>query len=52
MPSVTEHAGFHVMVASIGELEGIAVSDVDSARMVNLVDTLEQAQSGAHPQSP
>jgi len=40
-----EHAGFHVMSFTGGELEGIAVSDVNPARLAELVESLEQAQS-------
>jgi anti-sigma factor RsiW len=39
-----EHAGFHVMSFSTGELEGIAVSDVDPARLAELVSAIRQAQ--------
>jgi anti-sigma factor RsiW len=40
-----EHSGFHVMSFSSGELEGIAVSDVNPARLAELVGSLAQAQN-------
>ena len=44
MTSPVEHAGFHVMSFSTGDLEGIAVSDVDPARVAELVSAIRQAQ--------
>jgi len=41
-----EHAGFHVMDFSTDELEGVAVSDVDPARLAELVSAIRQAQTG------
>ena len=40
-----EHSGFHVMSFAAGELEGIAVSDVNPARLAELVGSLAQAQN-------
>jgi anti-sigma factor RsiW len=40
-----EHAGFHVMGFSTSDLEGIAVSDVDPARLAELVNAIRQAQA-------
>jgi anti-sigma factor RsiW len=40
-----EHSGFHVMSFASGELEGIAVSDVNPARLAELVGSLAQAQN-------
>ncbi len=40
-----EHAGFHVMDFSTEELEGVAVSDVDPARLAELVTAIRQAQT-------
>jgi anti-sigma factor RsiW len=42
---VTEHSGFHVMDFSAGDLDGIAVSDVDPARLNELMSLIKQAQS-------
>jgi anti-sigma factor RsiW len=39
-----QHSGFHVMGFTTAELEGIAISDVNPARLVELVRSLEQAQ--------
>jgi anti-sigma factor RsiW len=41
----TEHSGFHVMDFSTGDLEGVAVSDVDPARLAELVSAVRQAQT-------
>ena len=41
---LAEHAGFHVMEFSTNELEGVAVSDVDPARLAELVTAIRQAQ--------
>ncbi len=40
-----ERSGFHVMSFGTGELEGIAISDVNPARLAELVHSLEEAQS-------
>jgi anti-sigma factor RsiW len=40
-----EHSGFHVMSFSSGSLEGIAVSDVNPARLAELVGSLAAAQN-------
>ena len=42
---LAEHAGFHVMEFSTNELEGVAVSDVDPARLAELVSAIKQAQA-------
>jgi anti-sigma factor RsiW len=46
-PVQAEHEGFHVAGFDTDELEGIAVSDVDPARLRELVATIRQVQSGA-----
>jgi anti-sigma factor RsiW len=43
--SPVEHAGFHVMGFSTSDLEGIAVSDVDPARLAELISAIRQAQT-------
>ena len=43
--SPVEHAGFHVMGFSTSDLEGIAVSDVDPARLAELINAIRQAQT-------
>jgi anti-sigma factor RsiW len=40
-----EHSGFHVMDFSTDDLEGVAVSDVDPARLTELVSAIRQAQT-------
>jgi anti-sigma factor RsiW len=40
-----EHAGFHVLGFSTGDLEVVAVSDVDPARLADLIFAIRQAQS-------
>jgi len=40
-----EHSGFHVMDFHTGDLEGVAVSDVDPARLGELVSAIRQAQT-------
>lgn len=40
-----EHAGFHVLGFSTGDLEVVAVSDVDPARLADLLLAIRQAQS-------
>jgi anti-sigma factor RsiW len=42
-----EHSGFHVESFETNDLEGIAVSDVDPARLRELVAAIRQAQTGA-----
>jgi anti-sigma factor RsiW len=42
-----EHSGFHVMSFAAGELEGVAISDVNPIRLAELVGSLEQAQKSA-----
>ena len=37
-------SGFHLITFTTGEIDGIAVSDVDPARLAGLVDALAQAQ--------
>jgi anti-sigma factor RsiW len=41
----SEHAGFHVMSFTTNDLEGVAVSDVDPARLAQLVTAIKQAQA-------
>jgi anti-sigma factor RsiW len=43
--SPAEHSGFHVLGFSTDDLEGVAVSDVDPARLAELVSALRQAQT-------
>jgi anti-sigma factor RsiW len=43
--AAAEHAGFHVMCFSTSDLEGVAVSDVDPARLAELVSVIRQAQT-------
>ncbi len=42
----SEHSGFHVMDFSTNDLEAVAVSDVDPARLAELVSTIKSAQTG------
>lgn len=44
--SLEEHAGFHAAGFSTDDLEVIAVSDVDPARLSDLVHLIEEAQKG------
>jgi anti-sigma factor RsiW len=44
-----EHSGFHVEGFETSDLEGIAVSDVDPARLRELVAAIRQAQAGTSP---
>jgi anti-sigma factor RsiW len=44
-PAMTEHSGFHIVVFHAGDLQVIAVSDVDPARLSSLVRAIEQAQA-------
>ena len=41
-----EHSGFHVMGFNTDDLEIIAISDVDKARLADLVSAIRLAQSG------
>lgn len=41
----TEHSGFHIAAFDTAELEFIAVSDVDPARLSGLMQILEQSQT-------
>ncbi len=43
--SPAEHAGFHVMYFRTNDLEGFAVSDVDPARLAELISAIRQAQT-------
>jgi anti-sigma factor RsiW len=43
---VAERSGFHVMEFSTNDLEGVAVSDVDPARLAELVSAIKRAQGG------
>jgi anti-sigma factor RsiW len=45
---VAEHSGFHVRAFNTGDLEVVAVSDVDPARLSDLVSLIEQSQAGSH----
>jgi anti-sigma factor RsiW len=45
LPSSTEHAGFHVQGFDTDDLRVIAVSDVDPARLRELVAAIRQAQT-------
>jgi len=44
---LTEHAGFHVARFGTDDLDVVAVSDVDPARLSGLVSLIEQVQTGA-----
>jgi anti-sigma factor RsiW len=45
-----EHAGFHVIAVSTGDLRMVAASDVDSTRLSELVTRITQAQTPVNPQ--
>jgi anti-sigma factor RsiW len=45
-----EHSGFHVIDTSSSDLELVAISDVDPARLADLVNLLRQAQTDNRPQ--
>jgi anti-sigma factor RsiW len=45
----TEHSGFQISAFSTQDLEGIAVSDVDPARLSGLVGLIQRAQTKANP---
>jgi anti-sigma factor RsiW len=44
----SEYAGFHVAGFRKGDLDVVAVSDVDKARLAGLLNIIEQAQAGGH----
>jgi anti-sigma factor RsiW len=44
---VAEHSGFHVVTFTSDDLEVIAVSDVEEARLSELVNAIGQAQTGS-----
>jgi len=44
---LTTHSGFHVTGFSTPDLDVVAVSDVDPARLANLVQSIEQVLSGS-----
>jgi anti-sigma factor RsiW len=48
--SLADHSGFHVMDFSAGDLEMVAVSDVDPARLAELAGALRRAQTGNQQQ--
>jgi anti-sigma factor RsiW len=43
-----EHSGFHVMALGTDDLRIVAVSDVDPARLADLVNIITRAQTGVH----
>jgi anti-sigma factor RsiW len=47
---VTERSGFHVMGFRTNDLEVVAVSDVDPARLAELVSAIKHAQTGDQQQ--
>ena len=47
----TDHSGFHVMGFDTGDLEMIAVSDVDPAHLSDLVNAIRLAQTGVQKPS-
>jgi anti-sigma factor RsiW len=49
--ATTEHAGFHIAAFETDELEVVAVSDVDPARLSGLLHIVEEAQTGAANQA-
>jgi anti-sigma factor RsiW len=48
---IADHLGFHVAGFRTDDLEVVAVSDVDAARLADLVGRMEQVQAGA-PRQP
>ena len=44
-----EHSGFHVVDLNTGDLNMIAISDVDPGQLAELVSTIRQAQTGTPP---
>jgi anti-sigma factor RsiW len=47
---MTERSGFHVMGFNTKDLEAVAVSDVDPARLAELVSAIKHAQTGDQQQ--
>jgi anti-sigma factor RsiW len=47
---LADHSGFHLRGFRTGDLEVVAVSDVDPGRLADLVAKIEDAQAGAHEQ--
>jgi anti-sigma factor RsiW len=45
----SEHSGFKVTSVGVGDLDIVAVSDVDSARLAELVSLIRAVQTGARP---
>lgn len=45
----TEHSGFHVASFESGDLEAIAISDVNPGKLAELVRSLEEAQNRSGP---
>ncbi|WP_260703129.1 anti-sigma factor family protein [Edaphobacter flagellatus] len=43
-----ERAGYHLVSFSTADLDAVAISDVDPARLAELVRSIEQAQNGSH----
>jgi anti-sigma factor RsiW len=50
VPLRTDRSGFHVSGFRKGDLEVVAVSDVDPARLSDLIGRIEEAQAGADQQ--
>jgi anti-sigma factor RsiW len=48
---MTERSGFHIRGFNTDDLEAVAVSDVDPARLAELVSALRHAQIGDKPQA-
>jgi anti-sigma factor RsiW len=48
--SLVDHSGFHVMDFSAGDLEMVAISDVDPARLAELAGAIRRAQTGNQQQ--
>lgn len=46
-PKAQEHEGYHLLAFSTGDLDAVAISDVDPARLVELVHLIAQAQGGS-----
>jgi anti-sigma factor RsiW len=46
-----DRSGFHVIESSAGELEIVAVSDVEASRLAELAGMIDSAQTGTQPQS-
>lgn len=45
----SEHSGFKVTSVGVGDLDIVAVSDVDPVRLAELVSMIKNAQTGARP---